>query len=546
MGLVKRIVSILIVVVLLFSLCLVSAEEATDVSTPNTINETLVGKDGTDENSYSNYLQKYQNVSSINATNGEVVLFEGNQDYKADDTIEVSAPILQDCMVWIVVTYKSLIKQDVEASCLIDGKVPFAEAENLTFPAHYMDGGEVRIDGNGNEFAPEQVLSEEYTSITCRDYAGNYVAPYSFYLSSGEHKIAFNINEGSVNISNIKLIAPEITKKYSSEEISDSKKIDEYITIEGENAHIKSSASLISLSDDGSCDVNPSSTSESVINYIGGSNWSGANDTLEWKFKAEKSGYYTLGFLFRQSENLGGISYRHLKIDGKTPFAEAESIKFKYDTGWQYMDFGNEKEDYCIYLSEGEHTLSLSVTASGLTDINRRLKEVAADLGDLYIDITMVVGETVDVGRSYELFNQIPEFNERLKSARDRLKQITKDLETLQERKGGSNVSIIGNAIETLNKMYENPYSAHKYKSAYYTAYTNLSGLLSTLTNMPLDIDRIFVIGTGADFKDPTASFFKGLAFSVMRWIYSFADDYIENENEDALTVWVSWGRDCE
>jgi len=158
----------------------------------------------------------------------------------------------------------------------------------------------------------------------------------------------------------------------------------------------------------------------------------------------------------------------------------------------------------------------------------------------------MVVGETVDVGRSYELFNQIPEFNERLKSARDRLKQITKDLETLQERKGGSNVSIIGNAIETLNKMYENPYSAHKYKSAYYTAYTNLSGLLSTLTNMPLDIDRIFVIGTGADFKDPTASFFKGLAFSVMRWIYSFADDYIENENEDALTVWVSWGRDCE
>lgn len=496
------------------------------------------------ETKYFEYINQYDNLntktSAIELINGET------QTYKSGSYLEYECECNEGTLYNVIVSYVSKEKQDVEISVMIDGISPFDESKSVKLPTYYRDGGNVRIDGDGNEFAPEQVIAEETIVGVLRDYTGEYEEPYLFYIPSGKHKISFVIEKGTVVIDKLSLVSPESVEKYSvkNDDILKSEKIDKTVTVEGEKAFLKSSASLIPMSDDSSNDVNPSSASKAVINYIGGSNWSDNNDTLEWKFNIDKSGYYRLGFIYRQNMNLGGVSYRHLKIDGVTPFKEAKQIKFKYDTGWQYMDFADDKDDYWVYLKQGEHRLSLSVTSGELTDINRRLNEVTADLGDLYIDITMVVGETVDISRSYELFNQIPDFNNRLKSASERLKSISADLETLQEKKGGSNVSTIGNAIETINKMYENPYSAHKYKSAYYSAYTNLSAMLGTITDMPLDIDRIFIIGSGVDFKEPTASFFESLSFGFMRFINSFISAYELEKNEDALTIWVNWGRD--
>lgn len=545
LGIGKKIISVTLISMLL------SESVLTCFATDASAHEVFKEKNNTtavsynQENNYAEYSNKYLDVESDRF---EIIAFEGDKNFAARDKIELTVDIPTDSLSWIVLTYKSLKKQDIEVAALVNGNAPFSESEKIVFPAHYCDDGEVRIDGNGNEFAPEQILSQDYAEIPCRDYSGEYLSPYAFYLTEGEQKITLIINEGSINVKKIAFVTPENVNEYAinKNELLNAQKIDDIITLEGEDAYLKSSASLISLSDDSSNDVNPSSATKAVINYIGGSNWSGANDTLEWKFHVENEGYYRLGFLYRQNMVLGGISYRHLKIDRKTLFKESEQIKFKYGTEWEYMDYSNDKEDYYIYLSKGDHTLSLSVTAGELTDIYRQLKEVTSDLGDLYIDITMVVGETVDISRSYELFNQIPQFNERLKDASDRLKAISHDLEVLQEKKGGSNVSTIGNAIETINKMYENPYSAHKYKTAYYSSYTNLSALLGTLTDMPLDIDRIFIIGNDADFKKPMANFFERLSFGFMRFINSFAGDYNldAEEQEEALNIWVNWGRD--
>lgn len=526
----------------LMSAITVCADTSYSESKQENVITNIQNNDGIIE--YSQYIEEYSNVSS---TEKEIVLLDSvNKTYSDGEVLDFEVLNSESSNLCIAINYISLNKQDAEISVLIDGKNPFFESKSIKLPTHYRDDGEIRVDGNGNEFAPEQVISEESVEVFCCDYTGKFKSPYLFYLSPGKHSISIIIKKGTLQINKISLAVPESSNNYSvdKDEISKIPKTDKTVIIEGEKAYLKSSVSLIPMSDDSSKDVNPSKAGKAVINYIGGSNWSDANDTLEWKLYIENEGYYRLGFLYRQNKVLGGISYRHLKIDGKTPFKEAEQIKFKYNSAWQYMDYSDNEDYYWIYLSQGEHRLSLSVTAGELTDIYRRLNEVTADLGDLYIDITMVVGETVDISRSYELFNQIPEFNERLKNAADRLQSISADLETLQEKKGGSNVSTIGNAVETLNKMYENPYSAHKYKSAYYSAYTNLSAMLGTLTDMPLDIDRIFVIGNGAEFENPKASFFERLTFGFMRFLFSFAGDYEFEESKDSLTIWVNWGRD--
>lgn len=494
-------------------------------------------------NSYDTYLQQY---SKKKAGSEEFVLFSGEEKaLTSNDVLDLSFDIPEEALYQIKITYKSTERKNTKIAVKINDRFPFENAKDIQLPVHYRDNGEVRVDGNGNEFAPEQIIADEYVSVLCRDSIGEYEDPYVFYLADGNQKISICINDGNLIVERIAIVPKDDALPYCKPDDVKDTPVEDVIVIEGEAATLKSTQSLISLSDDSSCNVNPSSPTNSVINYIGGSNWSGPNDTLQWNFNIKQSGYYSLGFMYRQAAVIGGVSYRHLKIDDVTPFEEAKKLKFKYSSNWKYMDYGKEKDNYLIFLGEGEHTLSLSVTAGEFTDIYRRLKDITTALGDLYVEITKVVGETVDVGRSYELFHQIPEFNERLKNAAEGLKQIANDLEVLQEKKSGSNVSSIRNTVITLEKMYNNPYSAHRYKSAYYTGYTNLSALLKTITNMPVDIDRIFLIGNGSDYTNPSSSFFEKLTFGFLRFLDSFAGSYnVANDRNDAINIWVNWGRE--
>lgn len=497
---------------------------------------------------YSEYYSLHSEKQS--ATKKIVLLENANKKIEVGMQLEFDVEIIEDTIFEFDVSYKATSKSSCEFNVRIDNNTPFFEAQNMTIPTYWQDSDKARIDSEGNQFSPEQVISDIYVDEKFRDYSGEFEKPYIFYFSKGNHTITLEMVSGSCDVKALSLVPSEKISKYSDAvdltKVKKSQKINSVIAIEGEKAFAKSAKTLIPLSDDGSADVNPASAAKTLLNYIGGSNWSSQNDTIVWKFKVKEDGYYNIGFLYRQKDVVGGVTYRNLKIDGNTPFEEANRVKFTYTSSWKYIDYTNANEEqYWIYLDKGEHTISLSVTSGDLADVYRQLKDVASDMGDLYIDITMVVGETVDTGRSYELFNQIPEFNERLKSSAKKLEKIVNDLEKLQEVKSGTTVSSIKNAIETLKKMYNNPYSAHLYISSFYTDYTNLSAMLSTITDMPLDIDRIFLIGKSSEFDDPTAGFFESVLFSVKRFLYSFTSEYQEKKsNKDSLTLWVNWGRD--
>ncbi len=444
--------------------------------------------------------------------------------------------------------FEAISRDDPLVSLMIDGKLPFPEAERLEFPNDWVDNGEPRTDEKGNEISPEQTLKTGTVYSTAQDKTGLYELPYTVALEAGVHKVAIEVFQGELSLKAINFNKPEVLQSYKDwlKGQSPNGKTDDTVVIEGEKASVKNDKALIQLTDNTTADLSPSSPVIRKLNYIGGANWSEAGETISWKFECEKSGYYSLGFKYRQDTIINGVSYRHLKIDGKTPFEEAKRVKFAYDPSWNYFEYGEEKP-YLVKLDKGEHTLSLSVTAGELSSVYASLKDVVASLGDLYIDITMIVGETVDNYRSYELFNQIPDFNDRLDSNIKSLKALVELIEKVQEADSGSLVSNLVSAIETLELMRDKPYSAHRYKSSYYTAYTNLSATLGTLTNMPLDIDRIFLIGDGDGEAEHSVSFGKKLLFSAKRFFTTFAADYnaVEAESgKDTVTLWVNWGRD--
>lgn len=440
---------------------------------------------------------------------------------------------------------------DITLGVKLDGEYPFAEAEKISLKRAWKNITEKpRTDAQGNEYAQEQTEIEDYQSTVMYDDTGITVEPYLFYLTQGEHMLTLAHPEQGIQIKAIAFTTPEtseiyenISKSYNFEKINT-----DIITIQGENADIKSSNSIIPKSNSSDAGMTPSDSKTAKINYIGGTSWENPGDKLVWKFSVEKAGYYALNIRYKQSDLVNGESWRWLKIDGKTPFDEAKSLKFPYGTGWKYYQFG-EEEPYYIWLEKGEHTLSLEVTVGYLSEYFYRLKKVVDALGDEYIKIVMITSENPDINRDYELFSQIPNFTETLTENYESLVSLAKDMKKATGKNSTQAIAAMENMARVLNNMLKSPYIAQHYVKDYYNNYTSLSSWLYDMTAMPLAIDELQLVPFGSDYENKNAGFFKKLLYSVVRFLTSFTANYevsssVADNSNSTLRLWVNWGQD--
>lgn len=443
---------------------------------------------------------------------------------------------------------------NAEIGLSVDDKLPFREASNIEIKRMWTNAAEVRKDDFGNEFAPEQTAYEGFCTIPLYDNTGVVLDPYEFCLESGNHEITLVLNSGKLALSEIALTVPDNAEKAYKEVAEEYSKngYKEYsrksIVIEGEKAEIKNTNSIVPLSDNTSKLLTPSSATNTVINYIGSTNWENSTEEISWNVNVPEDGLYKLGIMYKQDQIINGNSYRRLRIDGYTPFKEAAAIAFPYDTSWKFYEFGNGEEPYLFYLTEGQHRLSLSVTMGNTADFYSRLKAVTEALGDLYIDIVMITGESPDTSRDYELFKQIPDYYEILKENHNELTALIKDMQELTGERSNSQIAAIKNMARVLKSMTDEAYTAHLYVKDYYTNYTTVSSWLYEMTVMPLSIDQIRLVAPKKDFGEKKVGLFERLIFSVVRFVTSFSNEYnniSKTDNGDGtLKIWVNWGRD--
>ena len=443
---------------------------------------------------------------------------------------------------------------DIRLGVKIDGVYPFDEAKEFSFKRCFENNGDVRVDKFGNQFAPEQ----KETFCRLNDYAmdalGREIEPYLFDLSEGKHTLEVCFIDEPVAMEKIVFEAPtdipdykEYISKYNDKKVYDGSEI----IVQGENADYKSAAQLVPLADISekslmSYDNTFNNGLNEKINYIGSTNWQSQGDKLSWKINVEQEGLYALSFNFRQKYVTNGVSYRKLSIDDEVPFDEARSMAFDYDSVWDYMTFADKDGNpYFVYLSEGEHTFSLSVTLGDFSEVYRDLSSIVEEMGSLYRKIVMITGETIDANRSYELFKQIPELNSSLENMITELNRISDRIEEIQGKRGGTGVSTINNVVLIMEQMLENYYTAHNYKGQFYSQYCALSSYITELCELPLDIDYFALSSKEYNISSNKTNFFENFLYGAKRFFVSFTDDYnVATENKEALTIWVNWGRD--
>ena len=528
------------------------------------------------ENSYSNYLVAQSdnlanidvfidNALTLGLVDTEIKSYTDSNGNTADNAVIISEEtgsvtynlnVVQAGLYNIKIEYCALEQNgaDLSFKLEIDSLLPFDECDNISLPRLWKNEKEIQTDLNVSEYSPRQIEANIFNNIKLCDYSGMEDSPYLFYFETGYHTITISGLTEALVVSKIALTAPDKVKSYA--DVKSEYKTKGYesisgkdIIIEGEKADLKTSRAISPKTDNTTAKITPSSSTHQLLNYIGGSNWKGVGEEVTWKFNVEESGLYKIGTLYKQDQNINMYSYRQIKIDGKVPFEECNNIKFQYGTDWNTVILGNGEEVYEFWLEKGEHTLSMTSTLGDTAAYFGMLQEQVAQIGNVYLEVAMITGESPDQNRDYDLFVQIPDLEERLNAIHTELGKISSDMKKQNENESNSLISAINNMMRVIKSMVDNPYTAQRFISDYYTNYTTVSSWLYDMKSMPLSIDQIRVIPSNetGDFKKTT--WFERTLFSIKRFIFSFTSEYAKLSStvvDDAptLKIWVNWGRD--
>ena len=448
-------------------------------------------------------------------------------------------------------------------SFMIDGEYPYEVLNSVNFERTWIDSKPEGVsDGNGNIYSSEQVEKFIFIDRKATDRTGQYADALKVALDKGVHTITVTALSGEFYLAGITLTAPQKVLDYK-DYIAQYDKGDYYegneIKIEGESAIYKSTASLNPLIDNSDPSVNPTKPFKELINYIGSTGWQTPGETLIWEIDVPKDGLYKIGFRYRQNVVINGNSYRSLMIDGVAPFAEAKDVAYRYGGNWQFneLTYNTGKKDKkgmpieetaYVYLTEGSHQLSLTVTLGEMGEISQAVNDITYEVGDLYLKMKMITGEKIDANRSYEFFEQIEGFNETLKRNIDRINATCERVVEITGEKSNTYIATMKNMARVMQKMLNDQYMAQKYVNEYYTQYCSLAALVSDLAEMPLDLDQIILAAPEKEYEQKLAGFWDKFVYGCERLVTSFMDDYrYTTKSEDGrkvLTLWVTWGRD--
>ena len=181
----------------------------------------------------------------------------------------------------------------------------------------------------------------------------------------------------------------------------------------GEQAAVKSDATLCANFDSVNYLVSPSDPSRIVYNTFGGENWSKPLQFVTWNISREdvgNDGWYKIGIKYRQNFQRGFSSNRRIYLDGRVVCSEMDEVRFVYDSGWNVAS-----PDVFIYLDAGaDHTLTMEVIPGETGDAMRRLEEVLDEINTQYRQILMITGPSPDKYTDYYVHEKLPDLTERL------------------------------------------------------------------------------------------------------------------------------------
>lgn len=428
----------------------------------------------------------------------------------------------------------------------INGELPFAEADYLSFGRLWKDAQEVQRDVNDNERRPSQVEEPEWLSAYFQDDMGYIDTPYYFYLEEGLNTIELSSIQDFMLIRQIRLTQAGTIPTYEEKLVEYERagyqiiELDEIVKVQGEHASYKSDAMLYPTYDRSTSATEPSHPSKIRLNTIGGENWKEVGQWISWEIEVPESGLYQLGTKFWQNFKSGRYVSRTLKINGVIPFEEVRRVNFNYDTNWDNKVMGGD-DPYLFYLEEGINEIRLEVSLGNLAEIIQTVEASVFELNYAYRQMLMVIGGTPDIFRDYQLELRLPHAIEALAEQKEILESVSAELAGESGQRGVT-TSVLDTLSVQLGRMVEDPESIPNRWSTFRANISSLGAWVLEMQEQPLQIDYLYLFSDNLSIPEPDANFFQNLSYNVRSFFASFTEDYsnLGEQNDDAVRVWVN------
>ena len=431
----------------------------------------------------------------------------------------------------------------------------FVDENLIRFFTHDIEGNELR---HTMEQAPVWSLYD------VKDANGFYAENFDIVFNAGENTISFEAKNEPVAIKSIRLVPHESLDSYENylAAYAGAANGTDYIKIEAESTENASAKTIYAVEDRSSAACSPTDPAHQLLNTIGGEKWQTAGQWASYSFKVNESGMYAIGARFRQNVLDGMYTSRALYIyseglaegakgyyDG-IPYAEAASLRFAYNDGWQSTLVTNADEPLLFYFEKDVvYTIKFEVTLGSMGDIVRRVDAALDAINDDYLQILKLTGANPDEYRDYGFSRVMPDtLNDMVKQAFI-LDEISEELVAVSGDKSSQSATL--DKISWLLKKMgrdEDEVAANMEQLKSYIG--TLGTWLGDAKTQPLQLDYITVQSADTAAPKATPGFFKALAHECISFFWSFFRDYnhmgslVETTDEETVEVWLAYGRD--
>ncbi|WP_274365161.1 extracellular solute-binding protein [Paenibacillus thermotolerans] len=433
----------------------------------------------------------------------------------------------------------------------INGEYPYYESRRIVFRNLWKNRTDnLKLDRYGNELIPRPEKADGWQKTYAYDASFFHMEPLLFKLEAGKNIITLVNTRGGMLLGDVAVESPlqintyeQYLKKQGIPPSGEEEK--SFIVIEGEDFVYKNDSSIRPVSETESA-LTPYDTQKKLLNIIDGASWAKGGQSVTWELDIPKSGYYHIGFKYKQDEKYDLPVFRMIEIDGKVPFAEVENYPFAYGKKWRNETLGSRKEAYRFYLEQGKHTLTATVNLSNLRPLAEAMSSTMKDINSLTLQIQKLTGNKKDAYRDWSLSEYIPDLEKTLIGWAERLEQQHEAMDRFNP-----NVSSIGEisnltvAAKQLRKLAKEPDELPNRLNLLSQGSSSVSQLLGDLlqrvSESPMSVDKVYVY-QNYELPSANAGFFKQLGESVKRFFLSFGQKQysIKNADDAELQVWVN------
>ncbi|MBQ9140937.1 MAG: extracellular solute-binding protein [Lachnospiraceae bacterium] len=465
-------------------------------------------------------------------------------DMQLGDTVKLTVKVPETAQYYLGFDYLSYDDSvlPVGLSMTVDGEFPFYECRNLEFETTWIQIGETSVDRYGNEIVmvPDKLIQWERKFLSDGSYRRS--LPLCLELEAGTHEIELNVQEGNFLLGGLVLSAPVEIPAYTGSQAASGS---ELIPIQAEEFTYRNDSAVHAIAEYDTS-LEPYEVKDTVLNTIDSDSFASAGQKVTYSFNVEKAGYYYIGMNYRQSDKTDFPVFLNVEIDGEIPNTEFESYPMEYTNKYKVHTLqDDEKNNLSVYLEEGEHTVSFTISIDNIRHILEELDLIMSRINDLSLEITKVAGTNMDKYRDLKLSRYIPDIEDQLRGYAQQLYDLQDSVLQYVDDDSVAILSSMSIAAKQLISLAEEPdeipYRVGELCTSASSANRHLANTVDKLIQNNLAIDRIYIYQEDAKVpKKP--NIFKSAGMNISRFFSSFTDQAYSTNNTDPdhLQVWVN------